>query len=98
MLTPKQFIFVPNHSSYIQLLLILGSYLNNESIKVVYTDIQKTFDSVSHQKLIKSLTQYRFYDSLINWFREFLNKRTQKVIVNNELSNSLTIFSQVPQG
>ena len=50
-------------------------YLNNESIKVVYTDIQKPFDSVSHQRVIKTLTQHRLHESLVNWFKEYLRNR-----------------------
>ena len=53
---------------------------------------------MSHPRLIKTLTQYRLHDSLVNWFREFLNNRTQIVLVNNTLSNALTVFSGVPQG
>ena len=55
LLTNKQFGFVPNRSSTIQLLTCLHSwlvpYLKNEFTKVVYTDIQKAFDSVSHKRL-----------------------------------------------
>ena len=53
---------------------------------MLYTDIQKPFDLVSHQRLINPLTQYGLHDSLINWFKEFLNNRTQRVLVNNTLS------------
>ena len=102
LITNKQFGFVPNRSSCIQLLTCLHSwlipYLNNESIKVVYTDIQKAFDSVSHQRLLKILSQYGLHDSLINWFNEFLNNRSQRVVINNTLSDPLTIYSGVPQG
>ena len=67
LLTNKQFGFLPNHSSTIQLLTCLHSwlvlYLKNEFTKVVYTDIQKAFDSFSHKRLKKFLNQY--------WLNEF---------------------------
>ena len=53
---------------------------------------------MSHQRILKILTQYGLHDSLINWFNEFLNNRSQRVIINNTLSDPLTIYSGVPQG
>ena len=75
MLTPKQFGFVLNGHHAFSLHSLLIPYLNNESIKVVYTDIQKPFDSVSHQRVIKTLTQHRLHESLVNWFKEYLRNR-----------------------
>ena len=70
----------------IQLLTCLHSwlvpYLKNEFTKVVYTDIQKAFDSVSHKRLLKILNQYGLHENLINWFDNFLNNRSQKVLIN----------------
>ena len=78
--------------------LWLVSFLNNKSTKVIYTDTQKAFDSASHFKLIKTLSQYKIHNSLVSWFKEFLHDRTQKVVIGNTLSESLPIFSGVPQG
>ena len=74
------------------------SFLSSKSTKVIYTDIKKAFDSVSHVKLIKTLSQYKIYSSLVSWFKQFLNDRTQKLVINNTFSESLPIFSGVPQG
>ena len=102
LLTPKQFGFVPYRSSGIQLLTYsytwLTTYLNNESVTVVYTDIKKAFDSVSHIRLLKIMTQYGFDDNLVNWLSEFLNNRTQSVLINNTLSDPLKIHSGVSLG
>ena len=92
LLTPKQFGFVPHRSSGIKLLTCLHTwlitYLNNESVTVVYTDIKKAFVSVSHIKLLKILIQY---DNLVNWLNELLNIRSRRVIINNTLSDFLKI-------
>ena len=69
------------------------SFLSNKSTKVIYTDIKKSFDSISHIKFIKTLSQYKIYSSLFSWFNEFLNDRTQKVVINSIFSESLPIFS-----
>ena len=102
LISHKQFGFLPNRSSCHQLLNCLHSwlvsFLSNKSTKVIYTDIQKAFDSVSHFKLIKTLTQYRIHKSLVSWFKEFLDNRTQKVVIGNSFSESLPVFSGVPQG
>ena len=59
---------------------------------------KKAFDSVSHFKLIKTLTQYKTHKSLVSWFKELLDNRTQKVIIGKTFSESLPSFSGVPQG
>ena len=74
------------------------SFLSSKSTKVIYTDIKKAFDSVSHVKLIKTLSQYKIYRSLVSWFKEFLYDRTQKVVINKKFLESLPKFSEVPQG
>ena len=63
---------------------------------MIYTDVQNVFDSVSHYRLIK--TQYKTHNDLISSFKEFLNGRTQKVVVNKTFSDLLPVFSGVPQG
>ena len=46
---------------------------------------------------------YLFYiflyiiESLVSWFKEFLDNRTQKVVIGNTFSESLPVFSGVPQ-
>ena len=77
---------------------MLVPYLKNKFTKVVYTDIQKAFDSVSHKRLLKILNQYGLHENLINWFDNFLDNRSQRVLINNTLSDPLTIYSGVPQG
>ena len=74
------------------------SFLSNESTKVIYADIKKVFDSVPNIKLIKTLSQHKIYSSLVSKFKEFLNRRIQKVVINNTFSESLPVFSGVPQG
>ena len=76
LLSDKQFGFVPNRLSNIQLLTCLHSwivpYLKNKCI-VVYTDIKKALNSVSHKQLLKILSQYGLHESLVKWFNIFFN-------------------------
>ena len=102
LLSDKQFGFVPNRSSNIQLLTCIHSwivhYLKNEYIKEVYTDIQKAFDSVSHKRLLKVLSQYGLHKSLVKWLNNSLIGKSQRVVINDTLSDPLSIYSGVPQG
>ena len=102
LLLPNQFGFLPNRSSCDQLLWCLNdwctSYSNNISQYVVYTDITKAFDSVSHKKLITILSSYGINSKLIAWFENIFANRSQVVKINNTLSPPLPITSGVLQG
>ena len=76
----------------------LKSFLSSISTEVIYTDIKKAFDFNSLVKFIKTILKYKINSSLVSWFKEFLIDRTQKVVINNTFSESLPIFSGVPQG
>ena len=67
-------------------------------MNVIYTDIAKAFDSVSHSKLISVLNSYGVSGNLLKWTNAFLCNRNQKVCVNNSFSSTLEVYSGVPQG
>ena len=77
---------------------MVSTFSSNKPISVIYTDIQKSFDSVSHLKLIKTLSQYKINRNLVEWFKEFLKDRTQRVVIGNTFSEPLPVFSAIPQG
>ena len=56
--------------------LFLFLSTNNECL--MFLNIKKAFDSVSHIRLLKILIQYGFDDNLVSWFNEFLNNKSQK--------------------
>ena len=74
------------------------TFFTNKSINVIYTDIQEAFDLVSHLKLIKTLSQYKINRNLVEWFKEFLQDNTQRVVTGNKFPEPLPVFSGVPQG
>ena len=65
---------------------------------VIYTDISKAFDSVSHTKLLLVLKSYGINSSVVSWLGNFLSERSQQVVINDKLSSPLSVFSGVPQG
>ena len=67
-------------------------------VDVVYLDYQKAFDTVPHKRLIMKLQGYGITGNVLRWISDFLSKRTQRVAVNNSLSNWSNVSSGVPQG
>ena len=49
-------------------------------IAAVFLDVKKAFDSVSHHQLIHSLHSIGIQGSLLNWFRDYLSRRSQRVV------------------
>ena len=102
LLLPCQFGFLPNRSSCDQLLWCLHDWYKSYSLNniehVIYTDITKAFDSVSHAKLMTVLKSYGITNSLLLWIDNFLCNRVQLVKLNSQFSSFLPIVSGVPQG
>ena len=69
-----------------------------EGVDVVYLDISKAFDSVSHSKLLHKLQKYGIRGKFFNCIKSFLEGRTQRVKVNSSFSKSSHVKSGVPQG
>ena len=65
---------------------------------VVFLDPKKAFDTVNHEILIKKLIMYAFNENSTNWFKDYLNNRTEYAKVNGTLSDSRITRCGVPQG
>ena len=74
------------------------SLSNRKSVVIAYIDFRKTFDSVSHPKLIHKLVSYGIHGNLLSWINSFLSNIIQRVRVGSSLSNPSPITSGVPQG
>ena len=75
-----------------------NSYDLGINIDIVYTDISKAFDTVSHHKMLAVLESYGIVNKTLNWIHAFLSDRTQCVCINNAFSSFLPVTSGVPQG
>ena len=81
------------------MLLFMDSIVNHPSqTDVIYLDISKVFDTVSHCILLNKLWHFGITGSLWVWFKNYLSNRYQRVSINNNLSNILPVVSRVPQG
>lgn len=94
--------FVQKKSTQTQLLECANYWTyqvdQKNGVDVVYLDISKAFDTVSHPKLLKKLGQFGIKGKFLKWIANFLSDRTQKVTVNGVFSSSASVKSGVPQG
>jgi retron-type reverse transcriptase len=65
---------------------------------VVYIDLAKAFDTISHDILLEKLHIYGVDANSLSWFQSYLQDRKQKCYVNDVLSGERTINCGVPQG
>jgi len=94
--------FLVKHSTCTNLLETVNDWTidldNHLKTDAIYIDFQKAFDSVSRPKLLTKLSSYNIRGDMFAWISAFLNHRSQQVIINKCLSNSIHITSGVPQG
>ena len=101
-LTEFQFAFREGRSTVSQLLQHIDNILTileeDANADVVYLDFAKAFDKVDHKRLLKKLKSLGITGKVYNWLEDFLQKRTQKVVVEGQVSDSAPVISGVPQG
>lgn len=77
----------------------MASILNDkQQLDVISIDFSKAFDRVPHRKLLSKLKTFGIEPMIINWINSYLTNRSQSVEINGHVSNSLPVYSGVPQG
>ena len=98
MLSNLQSGFTPGDSTTNQLTylyeFISKSLDNGKEIRAVFCDISKAFDKVWHRGIIHKLSHLGINGNLLNWFKSYLENRTQRVVINGYKF----ILAGVPQG
>ena len=69
-----------------------------DAVDVAYLDFRKAFDLVSHEHLIYKLSKYGIKGKLLEWIKDFLKDRTQRVVIRGTASSPRKVTSGVPQG
>ena len=64
----------------------------------VFIDLKKAFDLVDHECLLFKLKHYGVRGSSLDWFRNYLTTRTQRVQFGNDMSSTQAIRFGAPQG
>ena len=67
-------------------------------VDIIYLDVAKAFDTVSHPKLVQKLENYQIKGALLEWIKCFLDNRQQRVCVGSSMSSYCHVASGVPQG
>ena len=94
--------FIPGRSCTTQLVEVLhyiGSILDSgKQTDMIFMDMSKAFDKVSHTALINKLRQYKIGGPLLQWFASYLHGRQQRVTILGATSSKKPVCSGVPQG
>ena len=71
---------------------------NNKIVDIIYLDYAKSFDKVCHNKLIAKLSNIVILGPILDCIKSFLSNKSQRVRINNTISDSANILSGVLQG
>ena len=62
------------------------------------TDLQKAFDTIDHQILVKKMKYLGFLKNVIAWFKSYLNEQKFKMNINTSYSSPSNLICGNPQG
>ncbi len=68
------------------------------SVDLIYLDFAKAFDKVSHVRLLNKIKAHGIGGKLLGWIELWLGNRRQRVVIDREFSDWVTVTSGVPQG
>lgn len=101
-LSDRQFGFRKKHSTKLALISLteeIRRYLDSGQFACgVFIDLQKAFDTVDHDILLRKLELYGVRGIANKWFRSYLSNRIQYVSYLNSKSTCKNISVGVPQG
>ncbi len=83
--------------SYLNNLILTGTE-NGLLTGMILIDLQKAFDTIDHQIILDKMTFLGFSETVIAWFRSYLEGRTFLVNIEKEFSDPGDLKCGVPQG
>ena len=66
-----------------------------KQIDVLYLDMSKAFDKVSHAKLLHRLRQFGYGGNILEWFRSYLINGRQRTTIFGTTSKSLPVSREI---
>ena len=101
----NQFAYVPGPGkgsvvALAMLYLRILRHLDTKSgaVRVATIDLSKAFDSLTHESIIESCIRFNLPKLTVIWIMSYLSGRSQRVLLNGNLSNHVTVTRGVPQG
>ena len=89
----------PGFSAETAFIRITDALDNKCFTALIMIDESAAFDTIDHYILLHRLSHhFGINNSVLSWFRSYLNNRNHCVDVNNNISRSFQLFSGVPQG
>lgn len=77
---------------------IIRALDKGQATVLVLLDFTKAFDTIDHSLLVAKCNYFGLNPVSCKFIESYLNNRTQRVVINNEVSCDLHIASGVPQG
>ena len=101
-LNPNQLAYMEGQSTLSELLSCYDDWAksrnNRKPTDIAFLDFSKAFDSVPHQRLLFKLERHGIDGSVLQWFRNFLTGRMQRVVLRGTCWSWSPVLSGVPQG
>ena len=101
-ITKKQFGFLKKHCTEHAILdlkeFLMSKLESKEVTAVLFLDLQKAFDTVSHDILLKKLHHYGVRGNAHKLLKSYLTGRMQRTKIKNVLSDLAFVLWGVPQG
>ena len=94
--------FREKRSCETQLVMLVDEISKNmqmgKQTDLILLDFSKAFDKVAHEKIISKLHFYGIRGKTLSWVKDFLDSRSQAVVLNGVKSDKIAVSSGVPQG
>ena len=99
----SQFAYKTHHNTETMMLgltdEVLRGFDNNQATVIIFLDLSAAFDTIDVGKLLEIMKGEIGVDGVaLQWFRSFLEGRTQRVKIENEYSECLQVPCGAPQG
>ena len=77
---------------------LMNKMQHGKQTDLLVMDFSKAFDKVGHGRLLHKLDHYGVKGNTNRWIKNFLNDRTQQVVLEGHTSEEVEVDSGVPQG